>query len=98
MPDARRVPNAMTTKKPRRKAATRTTRVPADEMLPEYDFSHARRNPYAERFGRDAVLVVLEPDVAQLFPDAGAVNEALRALARIAERAPRRPRSRRRTA
>jgi hypothetical protein len=43
-------------------------------------------------------MVVLDPDVARVFPDASAVNDALRALARIAERKPRRSRSRRRTA
>ncbi|HWJ16679.1 MAG TPA: hypothetical protein VNS10_23240 [Gemmatimonadaceae bacterium] len=89
--------NAMTTKKSRRKPAS-TARVAEDDILPEYDFSRARRNPYASRIARDAVMVVLDPDVARVFPDASAVNDALRALARIAERKPRRSRSRRRTA
>jgi hypothetical protein len=43
-------------------------------------------------------MVVLDPDVALLFPDAAAVNDALRALGRIAQRSPNRSRSKRRTA
>lgn len=88
----------MTTKKPRRKTPRAANRVAEDEILPEYDFSRARRNPYAARIARDSVMVVLDPDVAERFPNANAVNEALRALARIAERTPGRPRSKRRTA
>ena len=37
-------------------------------------------------------LVLLEPDVAKAFPDASAVNEALRLLAEVAKRKPRRAR------
>ncbi len=90
--------NAMTTKKPARKSSAAAARVAEDDMLPEYDFSRARLNPYAKRLAQDAVMVVLDPDVARLFPDATSVNDALRALGRIAERTPRRSRSKRRTA
>lgn len=88
----------MTTKKPRRKTAPAAGRVAEDDILSEYDFSRGRRNPYAARLARDSVVVVLDPDVAERFPNVGAVNEALRALARIAERTPGRSRSKRRTA
>ena len=88
----------MTTKKRRCKTAPAGTRVGENDILPEYDFSRGRPNPYAARITRDAVMVVLDPDVAELFPDAAAVNEALRALARIAERTPGRSRSKRHTA
>ena len=57
--------------------------VDADEILPEYDFSRARPNKYASRFAGDSIAVVLDPDVAEMFPSAGAVNEALRALGGI---------------
>jgi hypothetical protein len=61
--------------------------TPADEILPEYDFRDARPNPYARRYAESiteqAVLVTLDPDVAAVFPDSGAVNSALRALAGI---------------
>jgi hypothetical protein len=55
----------------------------SDEMLPEYDFSGGVRGKYAKQFARDAVMVVLEPDVAELFPDPRSVNKALRALGPI---------------
>jgi hypothetical protein len=86
-------------KKAGRKTPLRRTRAVAeDDILSEYNFSQARPNPYADRIARDAVMVVLDPDVARLFPDAVAVNEALRALARIAERTSARPRSKKRSA
>ena len=57
-----------------------------DEILPEYDFSKARRNPYAARFSKSTTMVVLDPDVAKDFPDSVSVNEALRALSGIIRR------------
>lgn len=57
--------------------------VEKDEILPEYDFSDAGPNKYAARYTAGSTVVVLEPDVAAVFPDAGQVNEALRALAGI---------------
>jgi hypothetical protein len=36
----------------------------AGEILPEYDFSHARPNKYASRYAAGSMVVVLEPDVA----------------------------------
>jgi hypothetical protein len=56
-------------------------RVDIDEILPEYDFTRARRNKYASRFAAGSVVVVLEPDVAAAFPNSGDANAALRALA-----------------
>ncbi len=41
------------------------------------------RGKYAERFARSTDLVLLDPDVAEVFPDAEAVNQALRALASV---------------
>jgi hypothetical protein len=64
---------------------------PADdsEMQDEYDFSKGVRGKYAERYTRSSNIVVLEPDVAKVFPDSASVNKALRAIAEIApERAP----------
>jgi hypothetical protein len=61
----------------------RRPRIAADDILPEYDFSKAVRNPYAARFRRGATIVAIEPDVAAVFRDAGEVNSALRALAEI---------------
>ena len=61
-------------------------RVDADEILPEYDFSLARPNKYAVRYAAGSVVVVLDPDVAAVFPSAGEANEALRALAGIIQK------------
>ncbi len=52
-----------------------------DEMLPEYDFSGGVRGKYAKRYHQESNVVVLDPDVAERFPNAEAVNGALRALA-----------------
>ena len=57
-----------------------TNDEPPDEMLDEYDFSGGVRGQYAGRFSEDCKLIVLDPDVAEVFPDAEAVNEALRKL------------------
>lgn len=48
------------------------------ELRPHYDFSGGVRGKYADRFSGTCTVVVLEPDVAKVFPDAGAVNETLR--------------------
>ena len=66
------------------KKAKRSKRDP--DMLDEYDFSSGVRGKYAKRYAEGTNVVVLAPDVAADFPDAESVNEALRALARIARR------------
>jgi hypothetical protein len=53
------------------------------EMLEEYDFSGGVRGKYAARFARGSYVVVLDPDVAQVFSDSESVNRALRALVGI---------------
>lgn len=54
-----------------------------DTMRPEYDFSDAVRGATAARYGRGANVVVIDPDVLDVFPDGPSVNEALRALAPV---------------
>lgn len=59
-----------------------------DEMRPEYDFSQLEgrvRGKYAARCKEGANLVLLAPDVAEVFPTEDAVNEALRLLIKIAK-------------
>jgi len=51
-------------------------------MRSEYDFSKGVRGKYAQRYAEGTNVVLLEPDVAKEFPDAAAVNEALRRLLR----------------
>ena len=58
-----------------------------EEMLDEYDFSGGVRGKYVDRFPKGSnVVVVLEPDVAQVFKDSESVNKALRDLAAIIQR------------
>lgn len=53
------------------------------DMLDEYDFSNGVRGKYVDRFAKGSNVIVLDPDVAQVFPDSESVNQALRALAEI---------------
>ncbi len=56
-----------------------------DEMRPEYDFSVGVRGKYYEAYMQSSNVVVLDPDVAEIFRDSASVNEALRLLAKIAK-------------
>lgn len=67
------------TKKPR-------SRRTSGEMRAEYDFSGGVRGKYAERYRQGVNVVLLEPEVAEAFPDSKSVNDALRALLAIATR------------
>jgi len=74
-------------------------KVPADELRPEYsrsDFGKLVHGKYLKRLQEKSNVVVLDPEVAELFPNGASVNNALRALAEIAKRAssPRRSRDR----
>jgi hypothetical protein len=59
------------------------------DMREEYDFSGGVRGKYASRFADGSNVIVLDPDVAEVFGDARAVNEALRLLARSARESQR---------
>jgi len=63
----------------------------------EYDFSGGVRGKYARRYAQGSNVVVLAPDVAEVFRTSADVNRALRShLGGEAARGPRRPRRRRR--
>ena len=53
------------------------------DLKPEYDFARGARGKYARRYAQGSNVVVLEPDVAKVFPNSEAVNRSLRALASI---------------
>ncbi len=55
-------------------------------MLEEYDFSKGVQGKYAKRYEEGTNVVVIEPDVAAVFPDHDSVNQALRSLAEIIRR------------
>jgi hypothetical protein len=56
-----------------------------DPLDREIDFSKARRNPYFVAYHGPKVIRVLEPDLADIFPDNESVNAALRSIANAAQ-------------
>ncbi len=68
----------------------------ASEMPREIDFRGGERGRYAKRFAEGTNLVLLAPDVAEVFPDSDAVNTALRLVVQASVQATRRRKSGRR--
>jgi len=52
-------------------------------MRDEYDFSRGARGKHADRCAEGTNIVLLDPDISEVFPDGKSVNQALRAIARI---------------
>lgn len=54
-----------------------------DELLPEYhfDYTKARPNRFAEGIAEGSLIVVLEPELAQVFKTSEQVKAILRAIA-----------------
>lgn len=67
-----------------KKKQVETERDP--DMLDDYDFSQGVRGKYVQRFAQGSNVVVLSPDVAEIFPDSESVNAALRLLVEVAGR------------
>jgi hypothetical protein len=67
----------------------KTTRE-RDDMRSHYDFGGGVRGKYAARYAEGTNVVVLDPDVAEMFPDRESVNEALRAVGHVVEMRERR--------
>ena len=68
--------------------------IVSDELRPEYrrqDLGPMVRGKYAARMREASNVVVLDPDIAQAFPNAQAVNEALRGLLELAKASARLP-------
>ena len=55
-----------------------------DVMRTEYNFSRGSRGKHHETYRQGTNLVLLEPDVAEVFKDSATVNSALRTLVNIA--------------
>jgi hypothetical protein len=53
------------------------------DMMEEYDFSKGIRGKYAKRYSEGTNVVIIDPDIAEFFPDHVAVNDALRSLINI---------------
>jgi hypothetical protein len=58
---------------------------PEEEMREEYDFSGGVRGKYYKQYMEGTNVVLLEPDVAEVFRDSESVNQALRVLISIAK-------------
>jgi hypothetical protein len=54
-----------------------------DQMRSHYDVTGGVRGKYARRYAEGTNVVMLDPDVARLFPNREAVNDTLRAVAQI---------------
>jgi len=60
----------------------------SDELRAEYkrsDFKTLERGKYYQRIRASSNVVVLDPEVAAVFPNSAAVNKALRSLVEVAE-------------
>ena len=67
----------------KKKASSRSRNADRDTMRREYDFSEGVRGVTAARYAEGAYVVVIDPEVLDVFPDGRAVNDALRALAPV---------------
>ena len=56
-----------------------------DEMRDEYDFSGGVRGRFYQEYVKGTNVVLLDPDVAEVFRDSDAVNQALRTLMTVAK-------------
>ena len=57
-----------------------------DDLLEEYAFStmaNGVRSKYAKHYHAGVKLIMLDEDVAKIFPDAKSVNDALRMLSKV---------------
>jgi hypothetical protein len=70
----------------KKKASSRSRNADRDTMRREYDFSKGVRGVTAARYAESANVVVIDPEVLDVFPDGRTVNEALRALAPVLRR------------
>jgi len=76
------------------KKPTRAERLDPDRdtMRVEYNFSMGKRGITAARYAQGTNVVVIDPEVLDVFPESASINDALRALAPvIRQRRARRP-------
>ena len=61
-----------------------------DDLREHYDFDYSKAKPnrFAEQIQQDSLMIVLDPDVATVFPTAKSVNDTLRAIAVALENLP----------
>jgi hypothetical protein len=66
-----------------KKVTKKRTELP---MRSEYDFSKGVVGKYAARYAAGTNVVLLDRDLARIFPDSQAVNDALRRLVKSSTR------------
>jgi hypothetical protein len=69
---------------------TKSEKDTSDELLPEFDLAELKgevRGKYFREATAGTNLVLIEPDLASVFPDSESVNRALRLLVDAAEAA-----------
>jgi hypothetical protein len=66
----------------KKKEISKSSNGDPDEMRKEYriDYSKSRSNRFAQAMREQPLVVMVDADVARIFPTAESVNEALRAL------------------
>ena len=52
-------------------------------MKQEYDFSNGVRGKYLKKYQTGSNVVILDPEIAAVFKNSEAVNEALRTIMRL---------------
>ena len=67
----------------KKRARHRNRNSDRDTMRSEYDFSKAVRGVTAARYAQGTNVVVIDPQVLDVFPNGETVNQALRALAPV---------------
>ena len=65
------------------KARSRSRKSDRNTMRREYDFSKGVRGVTSKRYVEGANVVVIDPEVLDVFPDGRTVNDTLRALAPV---------------
>lgn len=63
-------------------------KLTSDELRTEYkrsDFKKLERGRYYERIKASSNVVVLDPEIAAVFPNSAAVNKVLHSLVEVAE-------------
>jgi hypothetical protein len=68
------------------RSSVKASMAKAAKMRQEYDFSSGVRGKYLARLAKGANVVVLDRDMAKVFPSSKAVNDALRVLAEAGRR------------
>jgi hypothetical protein len=66
----------------------KANRKSKDEMRPEYDFASMKggvRGKYVKQYRAGTNLVLVDPELMEAFPTEAAVNNALRAVLKVAE-------------